>query len=222
MRARAPTTMAVLVPTPLRTLLARVRTLAPWRLDALLAAVIAVELTLEIVLLSEVSGADRLLALGLAAPIVAGVALRRRAPLAAVALSVSALPSGQIIGPALTDHVASPYFCVLLVSYTAGAMLEGARLAAACLAASAFGALAVAVDSRPDHVANYIFSVTLVGAPMLFGQLMRNRARLNRALREKAARAEEERARRAEAGRWRSARGSPASCTTSSRTRCRR
>jgi signal transduction histidine kinase len=184
----------------LRTLPARARALPPYRLDALIAAVVAVELTLEILILSEVRGSDRVLALLLAIPLAVGVALRRRAPLAAILLTVSALPSGELIGDALTDHLASPYFCVLLVSYTAGMRLEGVRLAVAFVLCASLTVLGVAVDDYPDELANFIFSITLVAAaPMLFGQLMRSRSRLNRALREKAARAEAEHARRAEA-----------------------
>ncbi|HWT22661.1 MAG TPA: hypothetical protein VN213_04070, partial [Solirubrobacteraceae bacterium] len=184
----------------LRSLLARVGALPPLRLDALLAGVLAVELALEILVLTDVQGSDRLLAFALASPVVAGVALRRRAPLLAVPLTASALPSGALVGPALTDHVASPFFCMLLVAYTAGTRLEGLRLAAAFVMAAGLAVAGVAVDGYPDEPANFVFSVTLVGAaPMLFGQLMRSRAGLNRALRDKAARAEAEQARRAEA-----------------------
>jgi signal transduction histidine kinase len=188
------------VPTPLRIVWARARALPPHRLDALIAAVLAVELAAEIVLLTDVGGADLALALLLAAPIVAGLALRRRAPLLAVPLTISALASGELLGPGFTDNLASPYFCILLVSYSAGSVLEGARLGLAFAMAALLTALAIAVDEFPDQPSNYIFSITLVAAaPMLFGQLMRNRARLNRALREKTRRAEEEHARRAEA-----------------------
>ena len=60
-------------------------------------------------------------------------------------------------------------------------------------------------------------------APMLFGQLLRNRTRLNLALREQGARATSASApTRPRRPRSRSARGSRASCTTSSRTPSRR
>ena len=51
-----------------------------------------------------------------------------------------------------------------------------------------------------DHiVSNLVFSITFaIGAPMMFGQLMVYRSRLNRALREKARRAEDERRREGE------------------------
>jgi signal transduction histidine kinase len=191
--------MAAAVPS-LRTLSARVSALPPARLDALLGAAIAVEIAFEIFLLSDIEAGDRWLALLLAVPVALGVALRRRAPILAVALTASAFPTGELIGPAWTDSMASPFFCVLLVTYTAGTRLDGLRLAGAFVLGAALVCLGVAADTVPDDAANFIFSVILaVAAPMLFGQIMRTRTRLNRALREKAAGAEAERARRAEA-----------------------
>ena len=81
--------------------------------------------------------------------------------------------------------------------------------------------LFTALEQSGDTVGNYVISIgALVVAPVLIGRVIRNRAHLNEALREKAERLEA-RARRPRRGRgrWRSARGSPASCTTSSRTR---
>ena len=59
----------------------------------------------------------------------------------------------------------------------------------------------------------------MVGGPVLLGRLVRDRSRLGRALRAKAAALEEERARAAPRRCRRSARGSPASCTRWSRPR---
>ena len=192
--------MAAAVPSPLRRLYARVSALPPARLDALLGAVIAVGVAFEIFVLSDIHGGERWLALLLAIPIALGVALRRRAPILAVALTASAFPAGELIGPAWTDSMASPFFCVLLVTYTAGTRLDGLRLAVAFVLGATLVCLGVASDTVPDDAANFIFSAILaVAAPMLFGQIMRTRTRLNRALRDKAAGAEAERARRAEA-----------------------
>ena len=127
------------------------------------------------------------------------------------------------VGDELSDNVVGPFFAVLLVTFTAGSVLEGRRLWLAGGIAIALAELSTAIDEFPDDVSSYLFTIALgVVAPMLFGQLMRNRTRLNRALREKAARLERERARRPTRRCSRSARGSPASCTTSSRTRSRR
>ena len=101
----------------------------------------------------------------------------------------------------MTDHTAGPFFAVLLVTFTAGTRLEGRRLAAAfLLGVGARDRLDRRRAARTTAIANLIFSITFaIGAPMLFGQLIVNRSRLNRALGEKARRAETERREQAEA-----------------------
>ena len=171
------------------------------RLDALLGAAIAVELAVEIFLLSEIHGGGRLLALLFAIP---DRGRRRAAPARAAARGRAhreRLPAGRADRPGLDGQHGQP---VLL---RAARDLHGGHAARgrcgwplAFVLGATLLCLGVASDSVPDDAANFIFSVILaVAAPMLFGQIMRTRTRLNRALREKAARAEAERARRAEA-----------------------
>ena len=60
--------------------------------------------------------------------------------------------------------------------------------------------VATAVDEFADDAGNYVLSiVALIGGPILLGRVLRNRERLNRALREKADRLREQRADRAAA-----------------------
>ena len=108
--------------------------------------------------------------------------------------------SGVALGPDVTENVTSPFFVTIFVTFTAGSILEGRRLVAAFLVGAAFIVASVAADSYGDDIASFVFSITFsLGAPMLFGQLLRNRSRLNQALREKAVRAEQARAEEAEA-----------------------
>jgi signal transduction histidine kinase len=182
------------------TLLARVRALPPFRLDALIGGAVAVEICAEILIMTELRGVRLLLALALPGVFGLGVALRRRAPLAAVPLVTAGFVAGNLIGQELTDHVLLPFFVIIVVTYSAGAALEGARLRAAFAAGAALVVLSVLTDSEPDDALSFVFSVTfMVAAPMLFGHLLRNRARLNQALRDKAARAQQQRAAQAEA-----------------------
>jgi signal transduction histidine kinase len=182
------------------TLLARVRALPPYRLDALLGAAVYLELCAEIVVMADVEGATQVLCLGLASLFGGAVALRRRAPIAAIALAMTGFIAGDLVGPELTDNVVIAFFATVFVSYSAGATLEGRRLGAAFLLGAGAVALSTLFDTYDDDVAGLAFSITfVVGAPMLFGQLLRNRARLNEALREKASRAERMRAEQADA-----------------------
>ena len=118
----------------------------------------------------------------------------------------------------------SPFFVMLLVLYGVGRHLEGRIV----LVLALYGCAVVMVrldraSTRPTtSVGNYVLSTVVPwsAARSLLGRVLRNRAQLNRTLREKA-RAARARARRARRGRRpsTSARGSPASCTTSSLTR---
>ncbi|HTE64154.1 MAG TPA: histidine kinase [Solirubrobacteraceae bacterium] len=182
------------------TLLARVRALPPYRLDALIGAAVYLEVCAEIVFMTELAGAELLLALTIAGSFGLGVALRRRAPLAAVPLATGGLVAGDLIGPELTDHVVLVFFVVIFVTYSAGAALAGTRLAVAFVVGSTITVGSVFSDTIENDLPSFVFTTMFtVAAPMLFGHLLRNRARLNQALREKARRAEQERVAEAEA-----------------------
>ena len=180
--------------------LARVRALPPFRLDALLGVAVYLELCAEILLVTGLEGAELVLALALASVFGLGMALRRRAPLVAVPLAASGILAGSLVGPELTDNVVLAFFVTIFVSYTAGTVLEGARLRLALVLGAGIVAAGVVADPLQDDLAAFVFSITfMVAAPMLFGNLLRNRARLNQALRDKASRAERLRAEQAEA-----------------------
>jgi signal transduction histidine kinase len=181
-------------------LLARVRELPPYRLDALIGLLVYLEICAEIVLLTNLGGTELALALALASVFGLAVGLRRRAPLLALPLALGGLVAGDAFGPELTDHSVLPFFVAIFSSYSAGVTLEGRRLLAAFLVGAAI--IAGSVVDSPDAAdpAGYGFSITfMVGAPMLIGHLLRNRAKLNQALREKAGRAEALRAEQAAA-----------------------
>jgi signal transduction histidine kinase len=159
-----------------------------------------VEICLELIAFAPLSGSKLAAALVLASTFGVGVALRRRLPVAAIGFAALGFLIGDLLGPEVTDNVMTPFFVVIFVAFSAGAHTEGLRLAAAFLLGSTLVVITVLTDEWPNDPASFVFSVTFaVGAPMLFGQVMRNRSRLNEALREKAHRAEAERADEAEA-----------------------
>jgi signal transduction histidine kinase len=182
-----------------RSVRARLAALPPRRLDALIALVFLVDGWLEVLLWTPLEGARALAGLAVVTAIAAGVLLRRMAPFPAIALASGGLALIGAIGSDMTDHTAGAYFAAMLVAFTAGTRLEGRRLLAAFLLAAALMTAMILVRSSDNELPNLIFTIIFfAGAPMLLGQMLVNRARLNRALGEKARRAEAERRQQAD------------------------
>jgi signal transduction histidine kinase len=183
----------------LSALRSRLRALPPERLDLLLGALVLVDGIAEVLVLSHLKGPRVLLGLGLAAAVATAVALRRRMPVTAIVLGWSSMVGADLVGPELTDNVAGPWFATLFVTFTAGYVLDGRRLWTAAALASVLTVVGALVDADSNDPGDFVFGIGLgVGGPMLVGQLVRNRTRLNEALHEKALKIEGERARAAE------------------------
>jgi signal transduction histidine kinase len=166
---------------------ARVRDLPPWRADLLLAGAFLLETQLELSFLDAPAGTI-LAARGLTVVMACGVALRRRAPLVAATMVFAALTvMEQLKGPVNTELI-GPFISAFIASYSIGANLEGRRL----VVGTAWLALLVAVmallDPNADEGLNFLWGwLVIVAAPVLAGRLLRDRARLARALRAAAA-----------------------------------
>ncbi len=173
---------------PFRALVARVRALPTRTFDAGLAALLLAEALFELVVLAPVSGTELAGAAAVLAAMAAGLAVRRRFPVTALAVVLGGfILLIQVGGERLDEHIAGPFFWMLLASYTVGAHTEGRHLAFGAFVGVALNALATATDPYPNDITAFVNSVALgVAAPMLFATVMRNRARLNAALREKA------------------------------------
>ena len=178
----------------------RLRALPAARADALIAAVMLAEGIFEVFAFATLDSSQRLVVLGLITVQAAALAVRRRWPVVPLLVLFGLEPVMQAIGKDITDHMAGPFFWLLLVGYTWGMHTEGARLWAGAVFASATVVLGAAVDAYQDGFTSYLSTVCLIAvAPILFGQVLRNRARLNRALHSRAERAERERAAAADA-----------------------
>jgi signal transduction histidine kinase len=181
-------------------MLARLRAMDPYRADLLLAAVLLVEGLLEVALLLP----DETPRDGVVAVLVAGlagcVAIRRRFPAVAPLVGMLLFLAYPIAGQEYTENLVSPFFVALFLVYGIGRHLEGRTMWAVTAAAVVLMTLYTAIEDTDDAVGNYVLSIGgLVVAPVLIGRVIRNRAHLNRALREKAERLEHERADRAAA-----------------------
>jgi signal transduction histidine kinase len=172
----------------LRALYARLRALPPLVFDTGLAALLLVESLFELFVLTPVAGVDAALIAAVLTLMAAGLALRRRFPVTALALVIGGFTVILQIGGKEWDSASLlPFFWGLFAAYTVGACTEGRHLALGFVVGAGLMALGTATDDYPDDVPAFVNSITLaVAAPMLFAQVMRNRARLNAALRDKA------------------------------------
>ncbi|HWM09952.1 MAG TPA: histidine kinase [Solirubrobacteraceae bacterium] len=181
-------------------MLARLRAMSPIRADLLLAGLFFLEATAEILFLVP-AGTDGKWAVVLLVAAFAGtLAIRRLSPALAVLAVMPLFIVAGSLGDDYIDHMVSPFFATLLVLYGVGRHLEG-RVVWLLTAYGVAGMwTATAIDNFDDELGSYVVSaLALICGPVLLGRVLRNRAQLNRTLREKAQRLEAERVQRAAA-----------------------
>ena len=179
---------------PLRSIRGRVRSLGPARVDALIAVAFLAEALLEAALLY---GDDPNAPIAILASCMIAVALglRRRIPIASVALACAGFVAYQPLGREINDNVYSAFFAVLFLLFSFGlheprgrALLAGAGLTFVA------GIVSALTDSYPNTVLDAVVGSTVIaGGPILLGRVISNRSRLNATLREKAERLRRER-----------------------------
>jgi signal transduction histidine kinase len=172
----------------LRALITRLRALPPLVFDTGLAALLLVEALLELFIATPVSGMDAAIIAAILVVMAGGLAVRRRVPVTALAIVLGGfVVILQVGGKQWDSNTLLPFFWMLFASYSVGAHTEGRHLALGVFVGTALNALGTATDAYSNDITAFVNSVALgVAAPMLFAQVMRNRARLNAALRDKA------------------------------------
>jgi signal transduction histidine kinase len=163
--------------------------------DLLFALAAAVALQVEL-FFADGSAGELLIARGCALLLTVAIGLRRRAPVAAVAVMVVAVVTIERLPPA--DELGGPFFALLIVMYSLGANTDGRRLALGVALVLAGGAVSITLENGGAGDVLFL-STIMVGGPVLLGRLVRDRSRLGRALRAKAAALEAERAARSAA-----------------------
>jgi signal transduction histidine kinase len=165
---------------------ARVQALPPGRADLLLAGAFLLETQVELSFLDASTGTV-LAARGLVLAMALGVAARRRAPLVAAAVVFAALTGLEQLGDQANTSLVGPFASAFIVSYSIGANLEGRGLAVGVGWLVALVTAMAALDPTSDDGLNLIWGwLVIVAAPVLAGRLLRDRARLARALRDAA------------------------------------
>jgi signal transduction histidine kinase len=164
---------------------------SPARADLLLAVAAAIVLQLELFFADGPPG-DLLIIRAGALVLAVAIALRRLAPIAAVTLMVVAFVVIEQLGT--TDEgLAGPFFALLIVTYSLGANTHGRRLALGVAIVLVGGVVTIALEGGGGGDVVFLTTI-MVGGPVLLGRLVRDRSRLGRALRAKAATMEQERA----------------------------
>jgi len=164
-----------------------VQALPPGRADLLLAGAFLLETQVELSFL-DASAGTVLAARGLTLAMALGVAARRRAPLVAAFLVFAALTGLEQLGDDANTSLIGPFASAFIVSYSIGANLEGRRLAVGVGWLVALVTAMAVLDPTSDDGLNLIWGwLVIVAAPVLAGRLLRDRARLARALRDAAA-----------------------------------
>jgi signal transduction histidine kinase len=176
------------------------RALAPFRADLLLAVALLLEQLLEMAVLVPDGAPHHGWALAFTVTLCAAVAIRRRWPIVSALVSMPLFVGFSALGIAYGDHMVSPFFTLLFLLYTYGRYIDGRALYPVLAYASVCALISQAIDSYDDDATSYVITAgAVVFGPALLGRVLRNRAALNKTLREKAHLLERDRAVRAQA-----------------------
>jgi signal transduction histidine kinase len=166
------------------------------RVSTLLAAAFAVEFALELAFLVPADAPHRGWAALMLAAMAGGLALGPRAPVAGIVAVVGGLAVIGGLSPVYYDELGLPYGAPFVAAYWLGAHAGRRGLALGLALGGVLGVASIVPQDDPEAtLAGALFTVAaMLGIPAVGGRLLRSRAALNRALREKAAVLERRRA----------------------------
>jgi signal transduction histidine kinase len=176
----------------------RIRAIDPWRLDVLIAIAVTLEFQVELALLAKPHAPHHgAMAAGLAVW-GATFALRRRAPVVTMAVGLGMITFADGLGASNNYNLYLPFFATFVATYSVGRYSTPRVAAAGAVIGVALFAWDSAIDPANDTTIEVaLWAAAFVCGPILLGRLMRNRAALHHALRERVAEAERGRAERA-------------------------
>ena len=166
-------------------------------LDLLLALALGVEMQVEMLFVDAPRG-DLLIARAALLALAGALAVRRRAPVIAVAVAFAVLTVLERLGGPVDANLVGPFFATLILCYSLGAHAEGRQFHAGLAVLVVATPITIRLDHPPGGAGDFLFVATIVvGGPILLGRLVRARVKLNQALAGKAAAAEDDREARA-------------------------
>ena len=169
----------------------------PAALDAALALVLGLEMQVEMFFVDAPRG-DLLIARAALLALAGALAVRRRAPVIAVAVAFAVLTVLERLGGPVDANLVGPFFATLILCYSLGAHAEGRQFHAGLAVLVVATPITIRLDHPPGGAGDFLFVATIVvGGPILLGRLVRARVKLNQALAGKAAAAEDDREARA-------------------------
>jgi signal transduction histidine kinase len=176
---------------------ARVAGTDPLLIDSAVACAFIVGGLVEVALI-DAHGESRVLTGMLAVAMFSPLAWRRRAPVATAVATATVPVVAELIGENfLLDNTTAPFVALLLVLYSVGRYVDGARLWPVLAFLFVALAMAIALSNERIAVEEAVWIIFNFGLPVLAGRALRGRVLLQRELREKAEREEAERAERA-------------------------
>jgi signal transduction histidine kinase len=184
---------------PLESVHARLRSLGPARVDALIALAFLLEGLLEAALLypdAEYAWVGVLSTVSIAT----GLALRRRVPLAGLVLAALGFLAFQPLGREVNDNVYAPFFAVLFLLFSFGMFERRGRVLVGGFAFMfASNCVSLAIDAYTTTVIDVVLGgLVVAGGPILLGRVIANRSRLNATLAAKAEQLRRDRSAQAE------------------------
>jgi signal transduction histidine kinase len=183
----------------LRHAIAWLRGLDPWRFDAAVGALVAIEGQVELSLIDAPTDIELrvrllLVVLGL------GIALRRRWTLPAITVMVAAYSLIMVSDRSINDNLLVPFFSLYIAGYTVGSRTRGRETLIGALVIIVGTFTALALDPYNDNAGNVLFTMlVLVVGPLVVGRIVSDRVALARTLRERTAGLERQREEMAQA-----------------------
>ena len=178
----------------LHQLRARVNAMDPRRVDAAIAALLAIEIVAEVALV-DAHGHSRALSMVIGVALVAPIAVRRTRPVAAAVGYAAGIVVQATLGDSfLFDHITGAFVALLFVLYSSARYCTSREIWLALAALYASMVYGVASSAEGFSADDIIWLFLLFGLPAIAGRALRSRVLLQRELREKAERAEAERA----------------------------
>ena len=177
----------------LESLRARIRTIDPFKVDIVVAALFVVAGVIELALIDS-EGHSRPVTIAAGVLCLSGLAFRRRDPVvAAVIFSVPMVLQAFLDG-FLTKNTNAPFVAVLLLLWSIGRYADARQLRIALAVLIPSLLVTLTVEAAPEGVEDLFWVTLLFGLPVLAGRALRSRILLQAELREKAEQAERERA----------------------------
>jgi hypothetical protein len=173
----------------LESLRARIRTIDPFKVDIVVAALFVVAAAIELYYLDS-EGHSRPVTIAAGVLCLSGLAFRRRDPVVAAVIFAVPMVLQAFLDGFLTKNSTTPFVGVLLLLWSIGRYADSRQLRIALAVLIPSLLVTLTVESEPEGIEDLFWVSLLFGLPVLAGRALRSRILLQAELREKAEQAE--------------------------------